>query len=389
MQEYKIKVITSLTEMNAVRPLWEATQWHPLADYEFFTLIAQSRAKCVLPCVLVLFRNEELASLLVGRIETESSPFRLGYATLGQISVRQIVFIAGGFLGEKTEAHWIKLLTFVDRLILEQKIDLAIFEQIRFDSFERGALKKIFHFAWRSLAKEGSKHWLMSLPTTWEEFLKARSKKHRYWLNRLPRVLDREFGGQWSIKRYDSQALAMKFVDAAEQVASNSYHRRLDVGFRYNEEYIRRVALDARHERLRGYVLFVKDEPKAFWYCFVYQSTLHLVATGFDPSCRDYELGTILLMKVFQDHCGTDIKVVDFGLGDADYKQRFSSNFFVEGSVYVFSSSIRGFCLYALHSTTIFFNKLGKTLFDRLKITQRIKTLWRRRLILQGYKKET
>jgi hypothetical protein len=270
----------------------------------------------------------------------------------------------------------------------EQKIDLAIFEQIKVDSFERDAVKKVFGCAWRALEKEDSNHWLMSLPATWYEFLKGRNRKHRYWLNRLPRVLDREFGGQWNIKCYDSQALAMEFVDAAELVASKSYHRSLEVGFRRDKEYIERIALDARYGRLRGYVLFIQDEPKAFWYCFVYQSTLHLVATGFDPSCRDYEVGTILLMKVFQEHCGTDVKMVDFGPGDADYKRRFGSSYFVESSVYVFSSSVRGFCLHALHSTTTFVNKLGKSLLDRLKITQRVKTFWKRRLIFKGYKQE-
>ncbi|MEY3289437.1 MAG: hypothetical protein RLZZ419_1679 [Pseudomonadota bacterium] len=374
MQEYKIKVITSLTEVDAVRPLWSGT--HPFADYDFFTLIAQTRS--ITPCIIVLYRDLEPVCLLIGRIETGKIPIRFGYAKLGHISVWQLVFIAGGFLGEKTELHWIKLLTFIDRLMLEQKIDLAIFEQLEAGSFERDAVKKAF---WRSLAKNDTKHWFMSIPATWNEFLKSRNRKYRYWLNRLPRILDREFTGQWGIKRYDSPDLAGEFVDAAERVAAKSYHRSLDVGFRRNEECIQRIALEARQGRLRGYVLFIKDEPKAFWYCFVYQSVLHLASTAFDQACRDYEVGTILLMSVFQEHCGTDVKMVDFGLGDAGYKQRLASNYIVEGPVYVFSSSIRGFFLYSLNSTTTFINNLGKSLLDRFQITQRIKTLWRRKLI--------
>jgi len=266
---------------------------------------------------------------------------------------------------------------------LKKKIDIAIFEQIKLDSPELDALKRIFNFARCSLAKEGSKHWLLSLPSTWEAFLKSRKKKHRNELSRYPRVLDRKFGEQWSIKRYDTQALAREFVGAAEVIASKTYHRGLEVGFRYNEEYVQRVALDARHERLRGYVLYIEDEPKAFYYGFIYKTTLHLAATGFDPAYRSYELGTILLMRIFQDCCGTEVKVIDFGLGDADYKRRLCSDYFVESSVYVFSNSMRGLCLHALHSITKLFNKLGKSLLDQLQITQHVKTRWKQRLVIQ------
>ncbi|WP_374089778.1 GNAT family N-acetyltransferase [Methylomicrobium lacus] len=383
MQEYKIKVITSLAKMDVVRPLWEGTQWHPLADYEFFNLIIHSRAETVVPCVIVLYENEKPVSLLVGRIEMEKSRMRFGYATFGKISVRQLVFIGGGFLGEKSESHWLRILAFVDRLMLEKKIDLAIFEQIRFGSPELDALKRVFNYARCSLDKEGSKHWLLSLPSTWEAFLKSRKKKHRHELSRYPKVLDKKFGEQWIIKRYDTQALAMEFVEAAEAIACKTYHRKLEVGFLYNEEYIQRVVLDARHGRLRGYVLYIKGEPKAFYYGFVYKTTLHLAATGFDPAYRTYELGTILLMRIFQDFCGTEVNVIDFGLGDADYKRRLCSEYFVESPVYVFSSSMRGRGLHILHSITKTFNKLGKSLLDKLQITQYVKTRWKRRLVIQ------
>jgi hypothetical protein len=375
-----VKLYTTLEEIRALRPIWEGVQWYPGADYEFFTLIVQSRSETVLPCVLVLYKNHVPISLLAGRIEKAKMPVRFGYASIMEIPVRQLVFIAGGFMGERSEAIWESLLTFAERLMIEQKIDLAIFEYLKVPSRELESAKRAFSFVRFYQAKEISKHWLLSLPTSWDGFMKSRSSKHRYWLKRLPRVLDREFPRQWNIVRYVSPDSMGKFGDAAEEVARSTYQRRLAVGFRRGEESLQRLALDARRGRLRGYVLFIREKPKAFWYCFVYKRTLYLASTGYDPAYRSYELGTILLMKILEDHCGTDVREVDFGEGDADYKRRFGSGYFVEGSAYLFAGSLRGLCLHTLHRTTIFIRGFGRNILDRLQITRRIKTRWRRKL---------
>jgi CelD/BcsL family acetyltransferase involved in cellulose biosynthesis len=85
-------------------------------------------------------------------------------------------------------------------------------------------------------------------------------------------------------------------------------------------------------------------------------------------------------MKIFQDYCGTEVKMIDFGEGDADYKQRFGSDHFTEKTIYVFSRSARGLWLNGLHSVMVVGTKFAVNLLNRLRVTQRLKTLWRRRL---------
>jgi hypothetical protein len=380
MWDYEVKSLTSFEAIEAVRCLWETKQAHPLADYELYDLVVQIRANVVTPCTLVALCNAEPVTLLAGRIETAKMPIRFGYATLMEIPVRQLVLIGGGFLGDRTEAIWQRLLIHVDDLLLKHQIDLAIFEQLRIGAPEFEALKRVFNLTRLCPVQDTSKHWLLKLPPTWDGFLKTRSRKHRYWLQRLYRVLDREFTNQWEIQFYSTPSEANEFVDAADKVANTTYQRSLRVGFRRNEETLLRVELDARRGQLRGYVLFIKNEPKAFWYCSTYKGTLHLVATGYDPAYRIYELGTVLLMKVFQDNCGKEIEVIDFGLGDADYKRRFGSEYFEEGSFYLFSRTARGLLLGGFVSTITLGVKVAKRLLDRLNATQRLKTYWRRRL---------
>jgi len=382
IQGDQVKVITSLREMNALRPFWETMQRHPILDFDFFNLVAK-RSNVVSPCVLAAFHGREPVALVAGRIEEGDLPIRFGYATLARIPVRQLVLFAGERMGENAEESYRSFLTCVDRLLREQRLDLAIFWQVKAGSYEHETIRQTFKRSRLSVTDEASKHWLLSLPGSWDDFLKSRTHKRRHEFRRLPRVLDRDFGGQWNIKTYTSFNEATEFIDAVESVAAKTYQRGLNVGFRRDEENIERVFMDALRGRLAGYVLFIRDEPRAFWYCFVYKSVLYPVATGYDPAFRDYEMGTVLLLRIICDYCGTPIQAIDFGSGDADYKRRFCTDHFQETSILLFSRSARGRCLRGLHIATLAGSKLGTKLLDRMRITQWVKTRWRQRLTRQ------
>jgi Acetyltransferase (GNAT) domain len=377
---YSISILSSLPSLEAVRALWEANQRHPFADYEFYSLVCRTRASTTRPCVVAFYRDDAPVALLVGRVDTVEQRIRIGYATLGALSVRQLRFIAGGYLGELSEHHLAGFMEAIERLMRTDGIPLAVFEGIEEATTPDACICSAFGFCRRSTIEGTARHWLLALPETWEAFLKGRNAKHRYWINRLPRVLDRDFPNRWNIQTHLSIAQAAGFIDAAEAIASTTYHRALDVGFRRNDEYIERVHLDARRDRLRGYVLLIDGSPKAFWYCIVYGDTLHLLATAYDPAFKEYEIGTVLLMQAFKDHCGTGFRLVDFGLGDASYKQRFGSEYVLERPIYVFSNSLEGYGLRCLYGALRGVDRSGRWVIDRLRVTQQFKTFWKKRL---------
>lgn len=377
---YSVATLTTLDALEAVRPLWEAHQRHPLADYDFYALICRIRAPRTQPCVLALLDNGTPLALLVGRIDTEDKAIRVGYATLGTLPTQQLRFIAGGLLGDPAAHHLAHFTRAIDQLMRTEGISSAVFESIQPTTATDTGLRAVYGW-WRCAAVEGtSRHWRLTLPDTWDAFLKGRSTKHRYWINRLPRVLDREFPGRWRIETCTTLVQASTFIHAADAVTAKTYHRALGVGFRGTAEYIERVRLEAQHGRLKGYVLFIDESPKAFWYCVAYHDTLHLIATAYDPAFKTYEVGTVLLMQVLKEQCGTALRHIDFGLGDADYKQRFGSESFMEGPMYVFSPSLKGYAMRCFYEGMRIINQVARTVFDRLGATQGLKTRWKNKL---------
>lgn len=378
MANFQIKAITSWDEVRKLRPVWESMQLHPGVDFEFFHLVVKGRGNIISPCVFVVSEGEKAVALLVGRIELSTLSLRLGYAHLGKIKVRKLVLMDGGFMGSTTDAVWTQLLTFTTAYLRREKLNLAVLENLPLQSQQYATAHRLFSRLQLSAGHGSAEHWLLRLPKTFEEFMAARSKKRRYWLNRLPRVLDKEFPGEWSMVRYRSLTEAKEFAAAAETVACKTYHRGLGVGFQANEETISRLTMEAGRDQLCSYVLFIKKEPKAFWHCFKYRNRLYLASTGYDPSYGSYEVGTVLLLKVFQDYCGSEIEVVDFGLGDAEYKQRYGSEHFTETTLLLFPRTIKGMALNAVQSAVGAGNRLARKTLDSLRLTQRLKKIWRR-----------
>jgi hypothetical protein len=255
-----------------------------------------------------------------------------------------------------------------------------VLEQIRSESEELGVLRSLFSPLRLGAMSADAEHWRMRLPGNWEEFMKARSKKHRYWLKRLDSMLDRDFANQWSIKRYESQGDVPSFGEAAEQIARKTYQRGLGVGFHLKSETVDRMLNEARLGQLAGYVLFIRDEPKAFWHCAVSRNVLYLASTGYDPAYRPYEIGTVLLMRVFKDHCGSKVDHVDFGLGSAGYKQRFGTESYFEASRCIYAKSPVGVALNLFQRLGVFGFGLAKRLLARLHVIQSLKTMWRRKI---------
>ena len=371
--------MTTLAELEVVRPFWEASQRHPEADYEFFRFLVSTRPEILSPCVFALYDGDRPVGLLSGRIEKASISFRLGYLTLFRMSVRQLVLVKGGLMGEGGLDAMRIFLAALDDLLRREHLDRAFFEQTRLASEFPELLQRMFK-PWRLLLRgEVYEHRYLRLPNQWDEFLALRSRKHRYRLKNLSVPLDRDFENRWEIREYRRAGAVAEFVAAAESIARRTYHRGMGVGFSASDEMTRRIGMDADRGNLRGYVLWIDGGPAAFWYCTVYARTLHMNATGYCPEYREYEPGTVLLMRLLAAHCGTGIGTVDFGPGDADYKARFASEHYLESPVSLFAATPRGVLLKTVLGTLTGAGSAARRVLNRFRLTGYIRTRWRRR----------
>jgi CelD/BcsL family acetyltransferase involved in cellulose biosynthesis len=153
----------------------------------------------------------------------------------------------------------------------------------------------------------------------------------------------------------------------------------LGVGFVDNEENRRRFKLDAEKARLFAKMLYIGEEPCAFYVGFIHRDTLYPFFTGYDPNYSKYEVGTIAFLKMVEDLINRNLGMVDFGFGDAFYKQQFADEFYQETAMYIFSSTLRGFWI-KMGRTSIFLCKsLALSFLSKFGIVQEVRKRWRKR----------
>jgi hypothetical protein len=389
VERLSARIAASRREVEEWRAIWSQWQWHPNSDIDFYLLILDLWQEWASPLVIQLQENGSPVAMLAGRIERAHDPFQIGYLNLFHLRVRRLHIITGGWMGDTGNEESRRLVSEIRRILKADKIDYAVISNIPADSSLYRSARQAQGLLTRDFLPEKSLRWSMRLPETYSDFLKRRKKKHRYWLNRLVRVLEQEFPGRVKTRCFRAVDGVGTFCAEAEEVARVTYLRRLGAGFINDSVHQKRCLFAAQNNRLRGYVLYVDERPRAFWCGTLYRGAFHLAWTGYDPEWRKYELGTVLFLKLVEDLCAEKVQTIDFGLGEAFYKERFGDQSWEDASVYLYSATARGIAINCLRTIMGLVSRGARTVLSALGLVAKLKTYWRRQLSRKGVEPES
>lgn len=378
-----VTVISSLEDFARIRSSWSSLQWHPNADIDFYTDIVRAWIGQCRPHILTIGINDSPEALLVGRVETVSIDCRLGYKTLFRVKARQLTFIYGGTLGQFTSKNCTIFINTIRDSLKQHEADLAEFHFIRTDSEFYQTLCAIDPAT--ALHSPKQIHRSTSVGCIPDDTYRGMSAKRRKKLR--GKKLLQDFEGQISIRCFhEVDRLAEMFADV-ESIARNTYHRKLGVGFDGSEELYQRIIEESKRGRFRAYVLYLANKPSAFWIATAYKGVLYSDFMGYDPIVAKYSPGMYLITKTLEGLCDSKIdstiKKVDWGLGDAQYKQVLSDISWNEANVRMFGPTLRGVAIKAVVVPVTIIDSWLKIILAHSGILQSIKTRWRRRLLGQ------
>jgi hypothetical protein len=374
---YEVKVAKSVEEVEALRPVWERMQWHPNADIDFYLTILDTRPEIIRPHVLLLSSDGQPESMLIGRIEETRVDFKIGYKTIYSPKIRLLTCIYGGFLGSQSYPGAQVLVEELMNSLKQRDVDAVFLGHLRFEHHIYNLMRTKAPFMCRDYISFENMHWQMSLPDRIDDFFKKMSRGRRHEIRRYPKVLEKTFPGQVNTRCFQDKNQMDSLCDDIEEIAINTYQRGLGAGFIDNEENRRRLKLLAEKGCLRAYLLYVADKPCAFWIGTLYKDIFYLDFTGFDSAYRKYEPGTILFVNMVQDLIENRIAFVDFGFGDALYKERFGDLSWREVSLYIFAQTAKGMRINAIRTLIVLVSKYTKLALEKTKLVGKIKKIWR------------
>jgi ribosomal protein S18 acetylase RimI-like enzyme len=319
--------------------------------------------------------------ILAGRLEKSEFAPKFGYVKPFRISARQLFLVHGGLIGNLNEQSAATLIECICKGLRQGEFDLVQFCHHHQESLLLKAAQRLpASTVLKDRAAAWSTHRAFSLPDSPGELLQKISSKHRSWIRRKQRDLDKNFAGRWEYRSFLGRFDLKEACQELEQVASLTYQRSLGAGFSNDPDSVDR--LSAFHERgmLRAWTLRIDGTPRAYAIGICSDQTFHFSATGFDPKYRDHEIGTLLFLYMVDDLVKEGLSRFDFGLGDASYKQRFGDEEWKEATFHLYPVSAKGVIMKIITDSTAMLNEAGLKLGERLGVLQKIKTKWRKRL---------
>jgi CelD/BcsL family acetyltransferase involved in cellulose biosynthesis len=159
------------------------------------------------------------------------------------------------------------------------------------------------------------------------QYLGHFSSKTRSGLKRKVNRLAKYCGRAIDFRVYRSAGEMERFFAVARQVSERSYQERLlDVGMPSEAGFLDHMRQLAAGDEVRGYVVFVGDQPASYLYLEAEGRTLLYRYLGFDPAFADLSVGTVLhwcaLEHLFAERC---FGLLDFTEGEGPQKAQFST----------------------------------------------------------------
>jgi Acetyltransferase (GNAT) domain len=377
---FRVEVARTLEELEALRPVWDELPWRrEEAVYEFFVTRLRTRPDVIGPYAALLTSDGNPVGGLAGRIEWRRLQTALGYRVVYAPRVRLLQIVDSGVVALTTDAL-AELVGLVEGLLRSGEIDAVAFPPFALGSELESAFGTIGGFlGHQPLIAPWTRRRLI-VPSDFEEFMTSRSHKTRKGVRRDARKLEEAYGHRLEVEILRTPGDLERLVHDSDRVAGSTYQRRLGVGFADTAEQraVARVGLE--HGWVRGYLLYLDGEPVAFWLCTVFGDTMVLKNGGFDETYASYRTGIYLLMRVIEDTCrDPDLRILDFGPGDAAYKQQFSNESHEERNLVLFAPTFRARRINGARTAILGPARLAREALDAARLTDRVRSGWRGR----------
>jgi CelD/BcsL family acetyltransferase involved in cellulose biosynthesis len=377
-ESVRVRVVRTLEEVEQIRSVWMAWPEHRDADIDVFLTVLRCEAEGAEPHIIVIERNGRPDAIVVGMLTVSNLRERIAYVSLPISNVRTLSFAYRGFLGKQTEENCNLVLNEIERSLRRREADIALLGYVREDSPLYQVAARPQSVWTRGVSSASQTHWKMNITEAQDGIFATISGDHK----RKLRAEAKKFRAAFSdleVVRFEGSERFDVLMNDAEQVAATTYQRALGAGFSNTKSVRDLLALEAEKGWLRAYILYFGGRPGAFWIGSVYNGVFLSEYLAHDPAHAKFSPGTFLLMQAMEEFQGAQITGIDFGIGDALYKQRFSNQHWKENTLSAYAPTWVGMRVKAIRNVAALVDSTAKNLLGA-KLTGRVKKMWRDRL---------
>ena len=378
---YRVEIARTVDDVEGLKPVWERIPWQrEEAAHEYFLTRLKTRQDVLGPFAVVVSSDDGPVAALAGRLESRQLKTALGYKVVYAPRVRMLHVVDGGIVIAEPAALE-PLLGALRAALSSGEADAVGVPPLRVDSQLYAAFGSLGGPLERQPLIGTWTRRRLALAGSFEEFVASRSANTRWRIRRDAKKLEAALGERLSVEIIREPEGLDRLVTDADRVARSTYQRALGAGFSDTPEQRALAAVGLEHGWVRGYLLYLGADPIAYWLCSIYEGTILIRTAGFDNAYAEHRVGIYLLMRVVEDACSDPaLRVLDFGPGDAAYKQQFSSESWEERNRVVFAPTFRARRINVIRTLILGPVWVVRRILDATSLTNRVRAHWRKRL---------
>lgn len=378
---YAVRTARSAGELEELRPIWSSFDAEVAnADIDYHLMLIERRPEALRPHVLLVEEDGSLAALVVGRVEDVRLSAKLGYKTLWRPRVRALTVSYGGVLGRDDPETAAVVLEELVAALRRGEADVARLRNLKIGSPLHRAARTEPGVLSRDRLTIPTRHWRARLAGSYEDYLARRSGKTRSNLRRYARKFEAAFPDAIEFRTFRDPGELDRLLGDTAAVYEATYQHALGIGF--SDSGIEREVTTLALARgwFRGFILYVEGTPCAFWHGIRYGRVFSTGPTGYDPAFGSHRVGTYVLGRMVEELSREDgLEWIDFGFGDAEYKQHFGDESWAEEDVLVWAVRPRAIRVNATRTALLAVDRAARSLLARGQLLARTRRLWRTR----------
>lgn len=380
-----LRILETVSDFEDLRSEWSAWIDNPEADLDFLSIHLRHTQGVVRPHVIVVYRCGRPDCMLVGWLFEGSVAFRVGSFVLFQSHARILRFVNGGFLGNQSRQNSEVLLSGIIRSLQDHEAQAVEFSQLRTDSHLYDLVKRQPDLFCREHFAPLRAHHYLTLPASFDEFLRGLSGNRRRQFKRDARRLLRDFPDKVRFQSVRSERDVEDFARDADAISRKTYRHALGEGFVNNLEMRETLRAAAKRAALRASVLHVGDQPVAFASGILSNKKLYGTFTGYDSDFEKYHPGLQTLMRLIEESCESSgsLSQIDAGCGDSPFKRALFQSSWMESPVWIFAPSAKGLSLHLFKVLSTVLHSLAMRFLAKSHQLRKIRRMWHCRAMRQ------
>jgi CelD/BcsL family acetyltransferase involved in cellulose biosynthesis len=337
-----VHVATTVQNIEELRPWWR--NWaHSLdTDVDYFLHKLRNDPQILRPYGITVYDDGIPQAMLLGQVRQHRVSAIVSFVNIPGPYVKALEINKSARIGRASAVIDKLLAGRLGKAVKDGDVDLLCFQRLALRSELFRQVQQLTGLLFKERVLHVFYYSELSLTPRENKPPEVFSGKTMREVRRKTRILERAFPGQVRLKCFSHASELDAGIRDAMRVAVTTWQYYLATGLSDTAHMRKTLRFFARQGWLRIYILYAKDVPCAYLVGQVYNKTFYCQYAGYQPKFANFSVGSVLTARAFEELAAEGVLRVDLGEGGQEHNRRLGCQKSEEGTVHMYSPSLRG-----------------------------------------------